>query len=326
MRADRLITLLLLLQKHGRLTARELAGKLEVSERTIYRDVDALTTAGVPIYAEYRQGGGYALVENYRTTLTGLNDDEAAALFMLSVPAPLEALGQSEPLRRLLLKLSAALPDARHYDEERVRQRIYLDSTWWFQEEQPAPFLNVVQEAVWNDRQICIRYGLPMVGGVEIDQVVEPYGLVAKASVWYLVYGYKGATRVKRIAHLRGAQLLTSGFERPVGFDLEATWREWCAAIEDNHLPYRVRVQVAPHFLRELPDHLESSPDLQIGVVEPDGWVQLELRFSSFADARQRLLGCGRGVRILEPEPLRLSVLDFAAQIADLYSAGCSAD
>ena len=141
MRADRLLSLLMLLQARGRMTAQELAAELEVSERTIYRDINALSASGVPVYAESGPGGGCALLDSYRTNLTGLTADEARALFMLNIPAALDQLGVTQELKAALLKLSAALPEARRRDEERIRQRIHLDSTWWFQAEEPLPHL-----------------------------------------------------------------------------------------------------------------------------------------------------------------------------------------
>lgn len=144
MRADRLLSLLMLLQIRGRMTARELAKELEVSERTIYRDIDALSIAGVPVYGEPGPEGGYALVDSYRTNLTGLTEGEVRALFMLSIPAPLADLGVSHELRAALPKLSAALPNARRRDEERVRQRFHLDSTWWRQGEERVPHLQTI--------------------------------------------------------------------------------------------------------------------------------------------------------------------------------------
>ncbi|CAG0993123.1 hypothetical protein ANAEL_02417 [Anaerolineales bacterium] len=322
MRADRLLSLLLLLQSRGRMTAQELADTLEVSPRTIYRDVEALTLAGVPIYAEYRRGGGYALLENYRTTLTGMTDEEVRALFMLNIPAPLDALGLSEPLRRALLKLSAAVPSAHRQSEERVRQRIYLDSNWWFQGGESIPYLQLIQQAVWEDHQIFLGYILPMAGGVEIDQIVDPYGIVAKAGVWYLVYHYKGSLRAKRIAQLTRVEVLPTTFSRPADFELEAFWRRWCASIEHSRPRYPVLVRVSPYFLNELPRHLEDhieTAHLHPTATDSDGWIRLTLIFESLEQARQRILSFGRGVEVLEPEPLRLIVIDFATQIVSLY-------
>jgi len=149
----------MLLQIRGRMTARELGKKLEVSERTIYRDIDALSAAGVPVYGEPGPEGGYALVDSYRTNLTGLTKGEVRALFMLGIPAPLADLGMSQELGAALLKLSAALPDARRHDEERVCfcQRFHLDSTWWRQGEELVPHLQTIHQAVWQDRKLHLH-------------------------------------------------------------------------------------------------------------------------------------------------------------------------
>ncbi len=323
MRADRLLALLMLLQSRGPMTARQLARALEVSERTIYRDVDALTTAGVPIYAEYRQGGGYALLDSYRTNLTGLTGDEVRALFMLSIPSPLRDLGMSEKLRTALLKLVVALPPGHRDDEERVRQRIYLDSTWWFQGQEAVPYLQTIQQAIWEDRRLSLKYRMD-IAGIEIEQIVDPYGLVAKAGVWYLIYARNGALRANRIAHLYDVQVLDDSFTRLPGFDLATFWKAWCTEFELRRPSYLVTLRVAPHFARELPrrfDQRVRAEIVQVGQPDGEGWVTLRLPFESLEAARQRILSLGRSVEVLEPEPLRLSVQDFAAQIVSLYSA-----
>ena len=158
MRADRLLSLLMLLQARGRLTAPKLAQELEVSERTIYRDIDALSAAGVPVYGEAGAGGGYALLDSYRTNLTGLTEGEVRALFMLSIPKPLADLGVGRELGAALRKLAAALPSARRDDEERVRQRFLLDAVGWEQVEESAPHLPTVHQAVWEDRRLHLAY------------------------------------------------------------------------------------------------------------------------------------------------------------------------
>ena len=154
MRADRLLSLLMLVQTRGKMTVKKLADELEVSERTIYRDITALSATGIPVYASRGPGGGVRLIEEYRTTLTGLTPDETRALFMLSIPAPLTQLGLGEKFRGALLKLSAALPDALRTDESRTRQRIHLDSSWWFQSEQQVPCLQTIQQALFQDRRL----------------------------------------------------------------------------------------------------------------------------------------------------------------------------
>lgn len=321
MRADRLLSLLMLLQARGRMTARKLAEELEVSERTIYRDIDALSAAGVPVYGESGPEGGYALLDSYRTNLTGLTEGEVRALFMLSIPEPLTKLGVSQELKAALRKLSAALPDAHRHDEERVRQRFHLDSIWWHQVEESVPHLQTIYQAVWQARKLYQTYRLPF--AIEVEQVVDPYGLVAKAGVWYLVYAVSGCIRTHRVSALFDVRMLEESFERPADFDLAAFWKEWCAEREESRSYYTVAVRVAPDFLPELPRYFGSrirTKIAQAGPSEAEGWITLELSFESLEAARDRILGFGRGVEVLEPQALRRSVLDFASQIVALYT------
>jgi predicted DNA-binding transcriptional regulator YafY len=323
MRADRLLSLLMLLQTRGRMSARQLAAELEVSERTIYRDIEALSVAGVPVYAETGREGGYALLDHYRTSLTGLNENEVRALFMLSIPSPLYDLGVSEELKRALLKLSAALPASRRGDEEQVRRRFYLDSSWWDWQEGSVPHLQRLYQAIWQDRRIMLTYRpLP---AVEIEQRVDPYGLVAKAGIWYLVCAHKAHPRVHRVSGLVAANLLEETFERPAAFDLIAFWETWCREREQSRMMYAVTVRVAPDFLPYLPRYFGSRIREKIaraGAPGADGWLTLELAFESLEAARDRLLAFGRGVEVLAPAALRESILDYAMQIKHLYSQG----
>lgn len=320
MRADRLLSLLMLLQTRGRMTARELARELEVTERTIYRDLTALSASGVPVYAERGPGGGASLVEEYRTTLTGLTPDETRALFMMRVPAPLTQLGVGQEFKAALLKLSAALPDSRRAEQERARSRILLDSSWWFQSGEEVPCLQTVQQALWQDRPMRLQVRWDFFN-TQFEQEAEPYGLVAKASVWYLVYGRGGNLQVTRLSQVTAAEILPGTFARPVDFDLAAFWEKWSAEYE-SQAPYVARVRLAPSVLPTLHYYLEERarhlPELQS---EPDaeGWVTMDLPFDSFVTARTRLLGLGRAVEVLSPEPLRKSLVDFAEQIVDHY-------
>lgn len=320
MRADRLLSILMLLQARGRLSAQQLAEELEVSARTIYRDIDALCIAGVPIYAERGTGGGYALLDSYRTNLTGLTEDEVRALFMLSIPAPLDQLGVSQELKTALLKLAAALPASRRRDEEHVRQRIHLDSVWWFQTEEPVPHLPAIQRAVWGDRKLHLAYRLPF--GARVERLVAPYGLVAKAGIWYLVYGLNGGVHVLRISNVSDAQPSDGPFERPTNFDLARFWEKHCADYEANRPLYLATVRVAPNLVPELPrlfgDHIREQI-ARTGPPDEAGWITLTLPFETFEAARERILGFGRAAEVLKPQALRESVLDFAQQIVTLY-------
>jgi len=323
MRADRLLSILLLLQSRGRMTARELAHELEVSERTIYRDIDALCAAGVPVYGEAGLQGGYALIDSYRTNLTGLTAGEVRALFMLSVPAPLADLGISQELRAALLKLSAALPDARRREREQARQCFHLDSNWWRQGEERVPHLHTIHQAVWQNRKLHVVYRPPF--ATAIERLISPYGLVAKAGVWYLVYARGEAVHVHRVSDYLDVRMAEESFARPAGFDVASFWEGWCVAYETQLADFRVTVRVAPALVSQLPRHFGSAIHTRIAQAGPPdaaGWIRLELSFESFEAARERLLGFGRDAEVLEPYALRRSVLDFAEQIVALYTGG----
>ena len=205
MRADRLLTMLLLLQNRGKLTAAQLAGELQVSPRTIYRDVDALSTPGIPIYAEAGPGGGFALLENYRTSLTGLNQGEVRALFMLALPETLAEFGLAPELRSAALKLSAALPPAWRQEDGRAQNRIYLDLRSAGQPAGGQSRLPELYDAICQDRRVEIRYRLPFGAPVNIVHTVDPLGLVARAGDWHLVYSRRQRIRARARAHLRAA-------------------------------------------------------------------------------------------------------------------------
>jgi len=317
MRADRLLSLLMLLQTRGTQTAQSLAAELEVTERTIYRDVTALSAAGVPVYTERGPGGGIALVEDYRTNLTGLNADEVRALFMLSIPAPLDQLGVGAELRTALLKLSAALPSSRQAEGSTARQRIHLDAAWWFQSEEPTPHLKTIQAALWSNRKLELVYRSDF--GASVEMVLAPYGLVAKASVWYLVGAREDHLRVLRISRIQQAGLGAEGFEYPATFDLASFWKSWCDEFESSRPQIPVTLRVSPALAQILsenrPETLMSPPK-----IEPDGWQTITLTFESIESARTRILGYGGAAEVLEPLALRRSVQDFARQTLARYT------
>ncbi len=329
MRADRLLSLLLLLQTRGQMSASALAAELEVSERTIYRDMDALAIAGVPIYAETGVKGGYALLDSYRTSLTGMNESEVRALFMLSIPEPLADLGVSQELRSALLKLTAALPDQQRQDEAHVRQRIHLDANWWFQGGESLLHLPTIQHAVWQDQKLLIRYQFEYGPPLGVEQVVAPYGLVAKAGVWYVVYAQNGhfdhaqyrRFHAKRISKINEVELLDDSFMRDPSFDLTDFWQTWCHAYETDRPQFEVTVRVAPSFVEQLPQYLgeiglQAQP---AGLPNEADWQTFTLTFAYLEEARTKLLGLGGVVEVLRPLALRLSMADFAAQITRIY-------
>lgn len=231
MRAARLLSLVLLLQNRGRLTAGELAGELGVSVRTVYRDIDALSGARIPVYGDAGHGGGYELLGGYRTRLTGLHADEAESLFLAGLPGAAADLGLGEVLAAAQLKLTAALPPPLRDRAGRIRERFHLDALGWYREWDTPSALAALADAVWNQRRIQVRYRR-WAEPQEVERALDPYGLVLKAGVWYLVAAVDGAVRTYRVSSILRLEVGEDGFERPGGFDLAAHWQDYLTAYD----------------------------------------------------------------------------------------------
>lgn len=323
MRADRLISLVLLLQTEGRMTARTLAARLEVSERTILRDLNALSCAGIPVYAERGPGGGCALPMGYRTSLTGLTQAEVRALFLPETPGPLADLRLGAVRDALLLKLLAALPTSRRRDAEWARERLYLDADPWFRRPEAVPHLNAVQAAVWEDR--CVRVAYRDRRGVASRNLVEPYALVAKASVWYLVAKRDAQMRVYRVSRMEAVDPIEQSFRRDADFNVAAFWVRWMAEFEATLARYPVSVRVVSTCLDALPPGQEEDDTAadarQVEPADHAEWRTLGVEFESFADALQHVLQLGENIEVLAPAELRVGVARIAARIVARYSA-----
>jgi predicted DNA-binding transcriptional regulator YafY len=320
MRADRLISLVLLLQTRGRMTAQELAGRLEVSERTIYRDLDALSAAGIPVYGEHGPGGGYALIDSYRTTLTGLTADQVRALLVSGTSSPLADLGLANDMEAALLKLLAALPSAQREGAEHMRQRVYLDPSWWFQSSESVPHLPTLQHAIWHNLRLHITYHRSA-GGLG-DRVIEPYGLVAKASVWYLVASIGEEMRVYRVSRIRTVQVLEERFERPGDFDLAAYWNTWSHEFETTRPRYEVRLRISPNLVDFLPQIWGEGIRERIAQADPpdaQGWITIPVFFDSPEFARASILSLGAQVEVIEPPELREELVRLAEEVMQQY-------
>jgi predicted DNA-binding transcriptional regulator YafY len=322
-RADRLLAILLLLQARGRVSARELAAELEVSERTIYRDVEALSTAGVPVYAERGRHGGCALLPGYRTDVSGLTPDEARALFMFGGRgAPAGAEGD---LRQALRKLLSALPAPARPAALAARERVVVDAAGWHQAEDDVPHLATVQEAVWQGRRLRLRYrGADDTDGRPVT--VDPYGLLVKTGRWYLLGSVAGADRVFRLSRVDDAALLDEPAPRPAGLDLDALWERLRRQFEDRgtgvDVTLRARAAPAPRLLRLAARQLsEPAPD-PLPAPDRDGWVTLRLRFVALGAARALLAGFGGDVEVLAPDALRGALVDLAHEILARYDGG----
>jgi predicted DNA-binding transcriptional regulator YafY len=231
-------------------------------------------------------------------------------------------LGIGKELRGALQKLSAALPATLQQAEGNVRQRILIDSEWWHPIEEPVPHLKIIHQAIWEDRllQISIRYEYE---DVQLERVIEPYGLVSKGGVWYLVWRYKDYYGVHRLLSIWDVRILGDSFERQADFDLATYWKEWCRSFVDNRPDYPVRVRVSPELIPHLPRLFGSKiRDAVSESLHPDEdeWITLTLHFENLYQARSRILGFGGAIEVLGPIALRLSVADFAAQTLSLYN------
>ena len=318
MRADRLLSIMLLLQVHRRMTARELAKRLEVSERTIHRDMEALSGAGIPVVGERGTGGGWRLLEEYRTNLTGLNEAEIQALFLTRPPRLLADLGLDKASEAALIKLLAALPSMSRPGAEGARQRIYVDVTGWRQYEEPVPCLPILQEAVWQERKVALIYQRG--DGTRVQRVVDPLGLVAKGSVWYLVAAAEGEVRTYRVSRMGSVQLTDEPSARPEDFDLARYWDESSAQFVATFPTYAAVVRVDPAILsrvrfatRFVRIEREHPPDR-------DGWVELEVQLEDEPSACEFALGFGPQLEVLEPPELRKQVLERAEDVVAFYA------
>jgi predicted DNA-binding transcriptional regulator YafY len=322
MRADRLISIVMMLQTHERMTAQDLAQELEVSQRTIYRDVTALNSAGIPIYTDRGPSGGISLLESYRTTLTGMSEEEAQALFMMNIPQALVELGIGQKLKSALLKLAAAMPPSQQSMQAHTQQRVYLDSTPWEVTTEPAPHLGVLHEAVWQDRRVCVVFRGSFEAEIELE--LEPYGLVAKMNTWYLVARADGYHRVLKVGDIIEVEAHNDHFERDESFDLAAYWKVWCSDSLSRQPEFKVRLRMAPGLINKLKFYLDETIKYTIiedTTADQNGWEEVCITYDNFFQARQSILNFGRAAEVLEPTVLKISVIDFARQIHDFYQA-----
>ncbi|MEU3189817.1 WYL domain-containing protein [Streptomyces sp. NPDC006992] len=362
MRADRLLSLLLLLQNRGRMTAPELAADLGVSVRTVYRDIEALSTCGVPVYADRGPAGGYRLMDGYRTRLTGLTDSEAGSLFLSGLPGPVRDLGLGAVLATAQLKVRAALPAPLAEHSRLVQDRFHLDAPAWFRDPDPVPFLPTVARAVWEQRVLRVRYRS---WRGEARRALRPLGIVLKGGIWYTVavtaepdgeHG-EGATggreaaagmgpegsgsptrgtadgggtpatgvRTYRISRLLEATLGDEVFERPAGFDLAASWAASARRLEELLRRDTARVRLSPAGVRLLPAKFGAPGERALeraGPPDADGWVEVELAVESQPVAVSDLLGLGAEAEVVGPPALRAAMVDAVRAVSARYPSG----
>ncbi|MFI7606407.1 helix-turn-helix transcriptional regulator [Micromonospora sp. NPDC049366] len=324
MRASRLVSLLLLLQSRGRMTAPELAAALEVSIRTVYRDVEALSASGVPVYAERGPTGGYRLLDGYRTRLTGMTAEEAEALFLAGVPGPAGELGLGSVLAAAELKLRAALPAELADRGGRIRQRFHLDAPTWFREPEPTPHLAALADAVWSGRQVRMRYRRWRTPR-EVERTVAPLGLVLKAGRWYLVATVDGQARTYRVGAILELTVLDAPVDRPDGFDLAHCWREHADRYEQGVYRAEARVRMTVSALESMthvfPPAMTRAARAAAGEPDADGWLLTTVPIESVKHGHIELLKLGAEVEVLAPAELRERFTGTAHRLAALYPA-----
>ncbi|MEV0095358.1 YafY family protein [Streptomyces sp. NPDC050738] len=322
MRAARLIKMVLLLQSRPMMTAAELAQELDVSERTITRDAQALSEAGVPVYADRGRAGGYRLIGGYRTRLTGLARSEAEALFLSGLPGALREMGLEDAASAARLKVSAALLPSLRDASASAAQRFHLDAPGWYQEPETPALLPALAEAVWDDRRVLARYGRR--DGASVERELEPYGLVLKAGTWYVCARADGDFRVYRIDRFTAAEVTEERFERDEDFALPPFWEERAAGFARSILQAVTVVRVSPDGARRLPYTVgRPAADEALaaaGAPDGDGWLTLTLPVENLDIAFGQLLALGPELEVLEPAELRDRVRDAVVRTAGLYA------
>ena len=314
MKSSRLIQVLLLLQSRGRMTADELAARLEVSPRTIYRDIEALSASGIPIYADRGPAGGYQLVDGYRTRLTGLTTDEAQSLFLAGLPGPAQELGLQEFAAAAQLKLLAALPTELRAKAEQIRQRFHLDTPSWFRGDEPTAHLATIADAVWEQRRVRMTYR--RWNDRTVTREVDPLGLVLKAGTWYFV----GSLRTYRVSRVLELEVTHDTFDRPAGFDLAAYWAEWSEEFEARMYGERVTVRMTRAGLDKTRYLLSGHQARVIAELDPRPGAEFGFPTESTRHALSDLLKFGPDVEVVAPAELRQELVAAVEAMRELYN------
>lgn len=320
MRASRLLSILMLLQSRGRVSAQALAAALEVSVRTIHRDVDELSAAGVPIWADRGRLGGFQLQPGWRTRVDGLTAPEAQAMFLGGLPGPAAELGLGEAMASAQLKLLAALPEGWREDARRVSARFHLDPVDWYRGPSATDHLPAIAQAVWGERRVAMRYES---WKGEVTRRVDPLGLVLKAGVWYLAAQVGNGVRTYRLSNILELTPTDEPFERPAGFDLATWWAEATRRFEKALVVDIAHLRVTDaglKALRELGAAVARAAEATAGAPDAAGWRRVAIPIESIPHAADQVLRLGAQARVLRPVALRRALLARLEAIAALYA------
>ncbi|REE20999.1 putative DNA-binding transcriptional regulator YafY [Paraburkholderia sp. BL27I4N3] len=320
MRASRLLSILMTLQARGRVTAQFLADECAVSLRTIYRDIDALSAAGVPVHSERGAEGGYRLLDGYRTRLNGLSSQEAESLFLGGLPGPMQALGLGAVMAGAQTKLLAALPVELRSTAERMRSRFHLDAPAWFSDTDEPAHLPSIARAVWEQHPLEIRY---QSWKAEKFRRIEPLGIVLKSGAWYVVGRVGQDVRIYRISRILELNLVDETFERPPTFELAAYWQDSTQRLSEEMHASEATLRLSPWGMQML--DVFTSPFARaaaiIGEPDPtDGWRTVTLPVGSVRQACAELLRFGTEAEALAPPELRAQMSEVAAALHLRYA------
>ncbi|SDN27360.1 Predicted DNA-binding transcriptional regulator YafY, contains an HTH and WYL domains [Fictibacillus solisalsi] len=316
MRADRLISILLLLQNRGKLTTKELAYELEVNPRTIHRDMDALSSAGFPVIADRGTSGGWRLLESYKTNLTGLKGEEIKSLFLLPSVQLLKDLGISEDWFAAREKLLASLPASSHGKAQDVWDRIHIDTSSWRQSPEKVTAFTILKESLWQNKKLHIHY--ERADGERRERTVSPLGLVAKSSTWYFIAGVDQDIRTYRASRILSAQLTEQTFERPADFNLAAVWEQSSQQFIQSLPAYQVEAELSSSILSRIRFTGRFVQQIQIEDPLPNGWIPASFCFDTEEEAAQYILGFGRQIRIVSPKRLKDIIYTSAKSLVEM--------
>jgi predicted DNA-binding transcriptional regulator YafY len=321
MLASRLLSILMLLQTRGRLSATRLAREFEVSVRTIHRDIDQLSAAGIPVYAERGRDGGFALMDGYRTRLTGLTQPEAEAIFLAGLPGPAAELGLADLLAGARLKLLAALPANIQPDAERIASRFHLDPVGWFRGADSLPCLPTIARAVWSGHFLKLRYR--GAGKTDVRPCrLAPLGLVLKGGIWYLVAQSGKSVRTYRAANIHDAEIAEEIFARPKEFDLAAYWQKASRDYEASLYREQAMVRLSPNAMRRLEllgPFVSKAAQTSAGKPDRLGWVRCAVPIESGEYGLRELMRLGDEAEILGPPAVRTQMASMLTAMARRY-------
>lgn len=317
MRADRLVAIIMLLQKEGQMTAKKLAKKLEVSERTVHRDMESLSAAGIPVFAERGNNGGWRLLDNYQTKLTGLKESEIRALFVPPSNHMLSDLGLKSLSEQARNKLIASLPQIYRDDAIAVWNRIHVDTSTWRKKESKNHSFDILKNAIWENNKLNIVY--IRANGTKTKRVVEPLGLVTKGSVWYLVASQNGEFRNYRTSRIQTAELTEETFDRPKQFNLVEYWESSTASFIENMPTYPVKVEVTKAILPRLSWTNRFVQVEELGKGKNENWRSVELFFQTESEAIGYILGFANQIKVIEPKQLHDQILKMAEATVAFY-------